>query len=191
MEILRPSEPEWVHTFLNELSLTGIERVAAKRAFTTMAQVRKYKEACVEFALACDEYIQEAIDSAELEMRRRAVEGYEKGVYFKGELMDTEVVYSDALLLNYLKAKRSKEFGDKKQITGGDGEPFTINIRTFPTPNQQTPAQPSQLNHPATQLNHPATQLDTQARREPVVLEHQSALIHEILADDIDPEDLA
>lgn len=41
----------------------------------------------------------------ESEAIRRAVHGVEKGVYYKGEKVDTEVVYSDGLLQTVLKAR--------------------------------------------------------------------------------------
>jgi DNA-binding transcriptional regulator YdaS (Cro superfamily) len=54
---------------------------------------------------------------------RRAVQGVEKGVYFKGERVDTETVYSDGLLVKLLAGRIPETFG--KEAEGGGG--ITIN----------------------------------------------------------------
>ena len=56
---------------------------------------------------------------------RRAVHGVEKGVYYKGERVDTEQQYSDGLLQTLLKAK-VPEFA--KDGEGGSGAHVTVNI---------------------------------------------------------------
>ena len=55
---------------------------------------------------------------------KRAVHGYEKGVYYKGEKVDTETVYSDSLLTTLLKAK-VPEFA--KEAEGG-GVNVQVNV---------------------------------------------------------------
>lgn len=55
---------------------------------------------------------------------QRGVHGVDKGVYYKGELVDTEKVYSDSLLTTLLKAK-VPEFA--KDAEGGGGG-VTVNI---------------------------------------------------------------
>lgn len=60
---------------------------------------------------------------------RRAVQGVEKGVYFKGERVDTETVYSDGLLQTLLKGRLPETFG--KDGEGGGNTfngPTQINI---------------------------------------------------------------
>lgn len=55
---------------------------------------------------------------------KRAVHGYEKGVYYKGAKIDTETVYSDSLLTTLLKAK-VPEFA--KEAEGG-GVNVQVNV---------------------------------------------------------------
>lgn len=71
-------------------------------------------------------------DLLEEEAVRRAVEGVEKGVYFKGECVDTERVHSDRLLELLLKANRPEKFKDSKmELTGAGGKPLEIAITRF------------------------------------------------------------
>lgn len=60
--------------------------------------------------------MEDAADLLEKEARRRAVDGIEKGVYFKGEKCDTEVQYSDSLMMFLLKGRRRSVFGEAIDI---------------------------------------------------------------------------
>lgn len=124
-------QPDWVEAFLREYRRFGLVASAAEASGTTVRQVNKLRKDNEEFAYAMDEVTELIADRFEQEAIRRAVDGIEKGVYYKGELVNTERQYSDTLLLNFLKAKRRSEFGDKKEITGADGEPLTVTIKTF------------------------------------------------------------
>lgn len=126
--------PPWVDVFLRELRETGLERTAAAAAGTTLKQVRGLAETNEEFKYALEDALERATDVLELEARRRAVDGVEKGVYYQGVRMDTEVVYSDALLTTLLKAKRAA-FADKTHVVGsGRDGAIEIVVRQFGAP---------------------------------------------------------
>lgn len=55
---------------------------------------------------------------------KRAVHGIEKGVYYRGEKVDTEMVYSDSLLTTLLKAK-VQEFAKDAE---GAGVQVNVNV---------------------------------------------------------------
>jgi hypothetical protein len=59
---------------------------------------------------------------------RRAVHGVEKGVYFKGECVDTETVYSDGLLTTLLKGRIGEVFGGEDQRANVFNGPTQINV---------------------------------------------------------------
>jgi hypothetical protein len=59
---------------------------------------------------------------------RRAVNGVEKGVYFKGERVDTETVYSDGLLQTLLKGRMSETFGKDAEGLAITGNNVQVNI---------------------------------------------------------------
>jgi hypothetical protein len=59
---------------------------------------------------------------------RRAVHGVEKGVYFKGERVDTEMQYSDGLLTTLLKGRMSETFGKEAEGLAITGNNVQVNI---------------------------------------------------------------
>lgn len=146
-------DPAWVDNYIMALRETGLERTAAARAGTTVRKVNRLREVSTEFDLACKDAEEQAADALELEARRRAVDGVEKGVYYQGELVDHEIQYSDTLLAMLLKGRREHVFGDKRKITGANGEPLTIRVTTFAVPNQREPIDGEAVRLPlATQL---------------------------------------
>lgn len=126
--------PYWVDAFLRALAMHGMESKAALAAGTTLRQVNRFKNECIEFESACDEAFQHATDQLESAARERAIRGTPKGVWHKGELVGEEVVYSDSLLQFLLKGHRRDKLGDKTEVTGANGGPITIAIRTFERP---------------------------------------------------------
>jgi hypothetical protein len=67
-----------------------------------------------------------ALQSAAIQ---RAVHGVEKGVYFKGERVDSEIQYSDGLLQTLLKARLPETFGKEGEGAGNTfNGPTQINI---------------------------------------------------------------
>lgn len=133
MNAVIPKLPDWVDEYLVALESTGLQHSAAAMARTTVRAVKKLREESTEFDMACSDAEQRSHDVLEAEARRRAVEGIEKGIYYKGTLVDTERQYSDTLLTTLLKAKRPDEFAERKQITGANGGPLTVLVRSFTT----------------------------------------------------------
>ena len=125
--------PNWTDTYLEVLALHGLPNKAARAARTTKRKVQELRDACIEFDEAVEAALEEANDALEEEARRRALHGYEKGIYHQGSLVAYETVYSDSLLSQMLKAKRPREFGDKREITGPGGGPLTVLIKAFPS----------------------------------------------------------
>lgn len=64
----------------------------------------------------------------EKEAHRRAVEGVEKPVYVKGEIVDTVYEYSDTLLIFLLKARNPKKYREnvKHELSGPNDKPIAI-----------------------------------------------------------------
>lgn len=123
--------PPWVDVYLTELARHGMAQTAAVAAQTTVRAVAKLIEDNSEFAYAVEDALERSADAVEAEVRRRAIDGIDKGIYFQGELVATEKQYSDQLLTLLAKAKRRREFGDKQEITGAGGGPLIVNVRTF------------------------------------------------------------
>lgn len=62
-------------------------------------------------------------DKLKAEIERRALEGVDKPVIYKGVITDTYKEFSDNLLMFYTKAKLP-EFKDKVEVSGKDGGPI-------------------------------------------------------------------
>lgn len=56
------------------------------------------------------------VERMEREADRRAVEGFDKGVYYEGERVDTERQFSDTLLIVRLKAKRPNVYRERTTV---------------------------------------------------------------------------
>lgn len=150
--------PPWVEPFLNQLEATGLLYSSAAAAGTTVRRVRALRETCVEFDEAVTLAEERSHDMLEREARRRAVDGVTKGVYYQGEKVDEEVVYSDGLLTTLLKAKRPDEFAERKQLSGPGGAPLTVLVRTFGT-SEPASRSVDAIDVPFTQLPAPDAQL--------------------------------
>ena len=70
----------------------------------------------------------EIADRAERAAIKRAIDGYDEPIFQQGIQVGTKRKYSDRLLMFYLKGRRRDVFGDKREITGADGQPLRVNI---------------------------------------------------------------
>lgn len=82
-----------------------------------------------EFAQRWEEAVDSATDTLEAEARRRALEGYERPVFFQGKQVGAETLYSDALMVTLLKAHRPEKFRDKG-LELPPGSEIVISMRT-------------------------------------------------------------
>ena len=89
-----------------------------------------------EFAAQWEEAIEVATEKLELEARRRAYEGTSKGVWHNGELVGTEKVYSDTLMIFLLKAHRPEKYRDNFNVSANvsinDRETVIVEYITAP-----------------------------------------------------------
>ncbi len=128
--------------YLRAYALNGIIQPACDAAGISRSTMYRWKEEYGDFARACDDALQAAVDAAELELRTRAVGGVEEPVLYKGEpvwrrdpvtgavFLDEDfnpvpfVVHrrSDRLLEVYMKGHR-KLYSDRQQLehVGKDG----------------------------------------------------------------------
>lgn len=113
--------PAWATPYLQELERTGLRSTAAASAGVTYQRVSKYAQSCVEFADAEAAAEERFADTLEAEAVRRARDGFDDPIYQKGGLVGYRRVYSDALMVQLLKGRRRKVYGDKAEIahTGG------------------------------------------------------------------------
>jgi hypothetical protein len=105
--------PEWVGTFLSALRRSPNVSAAARAAGVTRQAVYLYRESDPDFARAWDDALAESTDHLVGEAYRRAFEGTDEPVFYKGEECGTVRKYSDTLTCFLLKAHRRDVYGDK------------------------------------------------------------------------------
>lgn len=99
--------------FLEFLRKTGNVSYSAKEAGFARFSFYRLRKKDPDFAADWDDAVEEATDSLELEARRRALQGCDKPVYQKGELVGHVREYSDHLMVTLLRAHRPEKFRDR------------------------------------------------------------------------------
>ena len=102
----------------------------AARAVGISRRTAYDRRADAQFAIAWDEAEQEAADKLEREAWRRAVEGTQKPIVYKGDVTGHYLEYSDRMLELLLKAHRPERFGDKvkTEVSGPKGDPIKSEV---------------------------------------------------------------
>ena len=101
--------------YLEILSLTGRIGEAAKAAGVVADTVRALRLKDEKFKELHEEALQEYRDRIEAEVHRRAIEGWEKPVYQKGELVGYVTEYSDKML-ELLAKRHIPEYTDRVAV---------------------------------------------------------------------------
>lgn len=91
--------------FLVLLRDCGIPSIAARELGRSEVCFQVFRSQNRAFAAAWDWAEREASDKLEMVARKRAIEGVERDIWYKGDAVGTETVYSDTLLATLLKAK--------------------------------------------------------------------------------------
>lgn len=119
---------DWKTLFLDSLSSSPNVAAAAKAARVNRPYVYEVRGDDKEFAAAWDNAINVSLDSAEGEMYRRAVQGFDKPVFYQGTECGLVREHSDSLLMFLLKAHRPEKYREtiQQQLTGKDGGPIEI-----------------------------------------------------------------
>lgn len=117
--------------YLLALRETGLEATSAQAAGVTLRKVQREYEADEAFHEDCLDAKELMADKFEAEAMRRAVEGVEKGIYYQGDRVESEVQYSDSLLTKLLTGRRPEVYGDKREITGKGGGAIQVVIEDF------------------------------------------------------------
>ena len=116
----------WVPEFIKTLETVGNVKLACFKAGISRTTAYRTRDRYSSFADQWEEALLDAADILEGEARRRAVDGVEKPVYYKGKLIDTVREYSDGLLTLLLKAHKPERFRDRRdvEVSGKDGGPI-------------------------------------------------------------------
>lgn len=122
--------PRWPRTrkkaFLDTLRKTGSPSAAAREAGVPLHKAYEKRDKDKSFRKLWASCEDEALDDLEAELRRRAIEGTEKPVYYAGKKCGTIKSFNDNLAMFLLKARRGTVFGEGSgahEGEGGEGDP--------------------------------------------------------------------
>ncbi|MER1940637.1 terminase [Castellaniella sp. FW104-16D08] len=104
--------------FLAALASCGVVGQALAIVDLHRSTVLRWRKDDPEFAAAYDQALEDATDTLESEARRRAVEGVDEPVYYKGERVGAVRRYSDKLMEVLLKGNRPDKFKDRVEHSG-------------------------------------------------------------------------
>lgn len=117
-----------VSCFLSELRRTGNVSASASSANVTRNSAYEKRQSDDEFKLAWASALETSLDDLEETLRRRALDGTDKPVFYGGEKIGDVKSYNDNLGIFLLKARRKKIFGEVNNSDESNSEvdPQTI-----------------------------------------------------------------
>lgn len=137
LAVLNTVTADKLYIFLTALSDKGNVSLSCLKSHLSLSAVQKCKEKWAWFYEAWHDAMQFAVDSIEEEAIRRARDGVERNIYFKGDVVGTEQVYSDSLMAKLLEAKKPAEY-NKQQVEQNNTKSVQIeNVIQITLPNNQ------------------------------------------------------
>jgi hypothetical protein len=106
----------WQDRFINSLRRLGNVSRACKAGGVGRETVYAHRKADEAFSARWADALEESADWLEREAWRRAVKGLDKPVFQQGRRVGTVREYSDALLVQLLKANRPEKFRENAKI---------------------------------------------------------------------------
>ena len=107
--------------FIKHLKQTANVTASAVTAGCSVRAIYYIRERDEEFAEEWEEAVGEATDMLESEARRRAVDGFEEPVFYKGVQVGAYLKYSDRMLELLLKAHLPEKYSNRIQHSGSVG----------------------------------------------------------------------
>ena len=142
-----PNATVWREKFLEHFAVTANVTVSARYAGVTRAAAYKARKSNKAFRRRWEEAEAEALDLLENEAFRRAARGTLKPVYQGGKKVGEIKEYSDALMVQLLRAHRPEKYAPHKTVhhsgSPGEGPPqFKVEFVNAPEPGVEPPAGP-------------------------------------------------
>jgi hypothetical protein len=120
------SPRNWKPKFLEALAECGFAVKACQATGVARSVAYRARASDPEFAMEWDDAIETATETAEVELRRRAVDGIDKPIYHQGVKIDTVKDYSDGLLMFMLSSLRPDKYRQQR-----GGIEVTVNTPTI------------------------------------------------------------
>lgn len=109
---------EWRPAFLDALTETANVSESCKKAGISRQTAYRHRRAYEGFANEWDEALGMGVGTLEDEAVRRARDGVEESVFYKGEIVGQVRKYSDTLLIFLLKSHKPDTYRERREITG-------------------------------------------------------------------------
>lgn len=116
---------------MSSVAVNGNLAEACRVAGVSYSQVKSYIAKDDDFSAKYELAKEIAADALELEARRRAVDGWEETVYYKGVEVGSQRKYSDRLTELLLKADKPEKFKTRSELTGAGGSPIKLALAKF------------------------------------------------------------
>lgn len=126
--------PKRLKAFVVALTECGSVTDAAKAAGLSRQNAYRIRERNPKFAKAWDSAIEKAMDKLEAEGYRRAFEGTEEPVFYKGMECGAVRKYSDTLLMFLLNGRRGSVFKHRQEVSGPNGGPVEVAAKVIVLP---------------------------------------------------------
>lgn len=121
-----PKKSVWKPAFIELIRKTANVSASARAVDITRKSAYDERNRHDSFRAEWDDAMEEALDALEEEAWRRARDGTVKPVVSAGKHVTDIVEYSDGLMTFILRGRRKAIFGDRQEITGGNGGPIEV-----------------------------------------------------------------
>ena len=100
-------------TFLKHLAEYGNIKKAAELSNISYSAIFRYRKKNKKFNKEMESALESAAVLLEDEAKRRAIEGIEEPIFYKGQSTGSKIKYSDKLLITLLKAHYPEKYAEK------------------------------------------------------------------------------
>ena len=124
--------------FLRLLSETGNVTKCCTALNVSRVSIYTQRRKCPKFAEQWTQALEHAVELLEDEGLRRAFEGIERDVWYKGEVVGQERHYSDTLLMHRLQAEKPEKYQYRQKVDANVTGDITIKVVKFADGNKDT-----------------------------------------------------
>jgi hypothetical protein len=112
------AEPKQAAYLTALINTAGIRNQACKLARVSRSSHYRWLDESETYRGLFARAMQQVVDALEDECTRRAVDGVTKGIYFQGDRVATERVYSDGLMMFLLRGAAPEKYRERTELKG-------------------------------------------------------------------------
>ncbi|MCG7851040.1 MAG: hypothetical protein MIO92_00805 [Methanosarcinaceae archaeon] len=123
--------PAFKKKFLKLLSETGHVSNSCLALNVSRNEMYRHRRNSPKFEEKWKQALSDAVELLEDEAWRRAYEGIDRAVWYKGTVVGTEKLYSDTLLMHRLNAERPDKYHYRQQVDANVTADITVKVIKF------------------------------------------------------------